>query len=233
MTIPAIAPYPMPSAPVANRVDWLPDPKRAIFLIHDMQAYFLDKYDLTQSPVVPLVDTIARLRAQCDALGVPVYYTAQPVDQPPGDRALLNDFWGPGLTAPEQHARQPIIDALAPRPGDTVLTKWRYSAFQRSDLRERMRDTGRDQIIICGIYAHIGCMATALEAFMQDVQPFFVIDGVADFSAAEHEMAVNYVARRCGVSLTAQAVSQALDAHGPAVAAPVQSSEADEVSRGH
>lgn len=214
MTIPAIAPYAMPTAPVANRVGWLPDPARAIFLIHDMQAYFLDKYDVTQSPVVPLVDTIARLRAQCDASGVPVYYTAQPVDQPPGDRALLNDFWGPGLTAPAQHARQPVIEPLAPRAGDTVLTKWRYSAFQRSDLRERMRASGRDQIIICGIYAHIGCMATALEAFMQDVQPFLVIDGVADFSAEEHEMAVNYVSRRCGVSLTAEAVIDALNQNG-------------------
>ena len=211
MSIPTIAPYAMPTAPVTNRVDWMPDPQRAIFLIHDMQAYFLDKYDVTQSPIVPLIDTIARLRAHCDAVGVPVYYTAQPVDQPAGDRALLNDFWGPGLTAPEQHDRQPVIDALAPKAGDTVLTKWRYSAFQRSDLRERMRASGRDQIIICGIYAHIGCMSTALEAFMQDVQPFFVIDGVADFSAAEHDMAVKYVSGRCGVSLTAEAVIKALN----------------------
>lgn len=214
MSIPTVAPYAMPSAPVANRVDWLPDPGRAILLIHDMQAYFLDKYDLTQSPVVPLIDTIARLRTQCDAVGVPVYYTAQPTDQPLGDRALLNDFWGPGLTAPEHHDRQPVIEALAPRAGDTVLTKWRYSAFQRSDLRERMRASDRDQIIICGVYAHIGCMSTALEAFMQDVQPFLVIDGVADFSVAEHDMAVKYVAGRCGVSLTSQAVVQALSGNG-------------------
>ena len=214
MSIPTIAPYPMPSGPAANRVDWLPDPARAILLIHDMQGYFLDKYDITQSPIAPLIETIARLRAQCDAVGVPVYYTAQPTDQPPGDRALLNDFWGPGLTAPEHRDRQPVIEALAPKAGDTVLTKWRYSAFQRSDLRERMRASDRDQIIICGVYAHIGCMSTALEAFMQDVQPFLVIDGVADFSAAEHELAVKYVAGRCGVSLTAQAVAQALNAQG-------------------
>ncbi len=210
MTIPAIAPYAMPTEPVANRVDWMPDANRAVFLIHDMQAYFLNKFDTAQSPIVPLVDTIARLRAQCDAAGVPVFYTAQTNEQPPHDRALLNDFWGPGLTAPEHRDAQPIIDALAPRSGDTVLTKWRYSAFQRSDLRARMTALGRDQIIICGVYAHIGCMATALEAFMQDVQPFMVIDGVADFSAAEHDMAVNYVARRCGVSLTADAVIGAL-----------------------
>ncbi|MFT4192139.1 MAG: isochorismatase family protein, partial [Comamonas sp.] len=142
--------------------------------------------------------------------GVPVFYTAQPVEQPPGDRALLNDFWGPGLTQPQFHAQQPVIAELAPRPQDTVLTKWRYSAFQRSDLRERLRAAGRDQLVICGIYAHIGCMATALEAFMQDVQPFLAIDGVADFSEAEHRLAVDYVARRCGVSLRVQQIIDSL-----------------------
>lgn len=220
MSIPSLAPYDMPTGPVANRVNWRPDASRAVLLVHDMQSYFLDKYDTTQSPIVPLVETIKRVRAQCDAVGVPVFYTAQPTEQPPEDRALLNDFWGPGLTAPAHRAGQPIIDALAPKAGDTVLTKWRYSAFQRSDLRARMRALGRDQIIICGVYAHIGCMSTALEAFMQDVQPFMVIDGVADFSAQEHDMAINYVARRCGVSLDAATV---IDALGQPVAREVSS----------
>lgn len=211
MSIPAITPYAMPDQPVKNRVDWKPDARRAALLVHDMQAYFLNKFDTAQAPVPQLVAQSRRLRDACDAAGVPVFYTAQPVAQPAGDRALLNDFWGPGLTQPQFHAQQPIIDVLAPRPHDTVLTKWRYSAFQRSDLRERLRAAGRDQLIICGIYAHIGCMATALEAFMQDVQPFFVIDAVADFSEAEHRMAVDYVARRCGVSLLADEVVASLE----------------------
>ncbi|KAF1019259.1 MAG: Isochorismatase [Paracidovorax wautersii] len=211
MSIPVITPYAMPDQPVKNRVDWKPDARRAALLVHDMQAYFLNKFDTAQAPVPQLVAQSRRLRDACDAAGVPVFYTAQPVEQPAGDRALLNDFWGPGLTQPQFHAQQPIIDVLAPRPHDTVLTKWRYSAFQRSDLRERLRAAGRDQLIICGIYAHIGCMATALEAFMQDVQPFFVIDAVADFSEAEHRMAADYVARRCGVSLLADEVVGSLE----------------------
>ncbi len=210
MSIPVITPYPMPTGKVKNRVDWRPDPARAVLLVHDMQEYFLAKYDMAQQPIPTLIDHACQLRAACDAAGVPVVYTAQPVEQPDGDRALLNDFWGPGLTAPDKHAQQPIIDALKPAGHDTVLTKWRYSAFQRSNLRALMRDWGRDQLIICGIYAHIGCMATALEAFMQDVQPFFVLDAVADFSAAEHQMAINYVSGRCGVSTTLAEVVDAL-----------------------
>lgn len=212
MSIPVITPYAMPSGRVKNRVDWRPDPARAVLLVHDMQEYFLAKYDMAQAPIPTLVAHTQQLRAACDTVGVPVVFTAQPVDQPAGDRALLNDFWGPGLTAPDKHAQQPIIAALKPGVQDTVLTKWRYSAFQRSNLRELMREWGRDQLIICGIYAHIGCMATALEAFMQDVQPFFVLDAVADFSAAEHQMAITYVSGRCGASLTVDEVLDALSA---------------------
>lgn len=213
MSIPVITPYPMPSQPVTNRVDWQPDAGRAALLIHDMQAYFLNKFDTTQAPIPALLANARALRDLCDAAGVPVFYTAQPAEQPAGDRALLNDFWGPGLTQPQFHAEQPIVELLAPRATDTVLTKWRYSAFQRSDLAEQLHARGRDQLIVCGIYAHIGCMATALEAFMRDVQPFFVIDAVADFSEAEHRMAVDYVARRCGVSLTLAQVQAALATH--------------------
>lgn len=214
---PSIA-YPMPAASQlpAPSVPWTADPGRSALLVHDMQNHFLRPFGTGQEPATTLVANIARLLQLARELSIPVYYTAQPAHQQPADRALLNDFWGPGIGDNEEGAR--IIDELAPQEGDTVLTKWRYSAFQRSDLAQTLRAGGRDQLIVTGVYAHIGCQVSAADAFMNDFQPFLVSDAVADFSVDHHAQALAWVAGRCGVVTRTQSL---LGAWGQAASAAV------------
>ena len=96
-------------------------------------------------------------------------------------------------------ASVPVVAQLAPREQDTVLVKLSYSAFVRSDLLQRMQVQCRDQLIMCGVYAHTGCLMTSADAFMNDIQPFLVGDALADFSAEQHAMALDYFSQRCGV----------------------------------
>ncbi|MFI7107286.1 isochorismatase family protein [Nonomuraea sp. NPDC050227] len=208
MTIPRIEPYAMPSELPANRVDWRPDPRRAVLLVHDMQNYFLRAFTPGRSPMVELMANVLALRERCAELGVPVVYSAQPGAQSAEQRGLLLDFWGTGIGADPREAA--IADELTPGDGDVLLTKWRYSAYQRTGLAELMAGQGRDQLVICGVYAHIGVLMTACEAFMRDVQAFVVADAVADFSRQHHEMALTYAAERCAVTTTTTRVSRAL-----------------------
>ncbi|RYY79239.1 MAG: isochorismatase [Moraxellaceae bacterium] len=197
MTIPHIAAYSMPQLtdfPV-NKTDWQINPDKAVLLVHDMQQYFLDFYDLSQEPMPQLLKHCQQLIAACHLANIPVVYTAQPGNQTPEHRQLLSDFWGKGLSNDPEIVR--IIPALAPQPQDVVLTKWRYSAFKRTELEKLMQDTGRDQLMICGVYAHIGCLLSAAEAFMLDIQPFLIGNALADFSREEHDMALKYAASRC------------------------------------
>ncbi|CAH1198577.1 enterobactin synthase component B [Vibrio harveyi] len=202
MAIPSISGYSLTKVKPENRVNWSVEPHRAVLLIHDMQQYFLNFYDADSELIQTLTRNIQEIKQTCIDAGIPVVYTAQPGDQRQEDRALLTDFWGPGLKADDNFTR--ISPALAPTEQDTVYTKWRYSAFQRTPLKSMMDETGRDQLIIVGIYAHIGCLQTAAEAFMADIKAFMVSDAVADFSASDHDMALNYVAGRCGYVLDKQ-----------------------------
>ncbi|MDQ0511453.1 isochorismatase family protein [Ancylobacter amanitiformis] len=208
--LPAIAPYDLPRADElpAPRAPWRLERARAALLIHDMQNYFLRVFTPDASPIAPVIANIAALAQAARGAGVPVFYTAQDGDQDRRDRGLQADLWGPGMSWAPEH--QPIVGALAPRVGDIVLVKHRYSAFQRSNLETLMRARDRDQIIICGVYAHIGCTLTAADAFMRDIEPFLAADALADFSRAKHDLALSYVADTCGVPLTSAQIREQL-----------------------
>ncbi|EKO3949788.1 isochorismatase family protein [Vibrio fluvialis] len=207
MAIPRIAGYSLPASEhyPLNKTQWQIDPAKAVLLIHDMQEYFVNFFDTTQSPMSDIINNIQRLKAAAKQASIPVVYTAQPANQDPAERALLTDFWGPGLQ--EETA---ILAALAPEADDVEYVKWRYSAFKKTSLLEDMQAQGRDQLIICGVYGHIGILSTALEAFMLDIKPFVIGDAIADFSQQDHIHTLNYLAGRAASVQTLHVVEQTL-----------------------
>lgn len=203
MPLPQIPGYPLPTEHElpANRVGWRPDPARAVLLVHDMQQYFTAPFQDAE-PLARAAANINELRATCADVGVPVIFTRQPGGQSRDDRGLLLDMWGWG--PPDDPTAVAFHDGLRPGEGDRVVEKRRYSAFVDSPFGELLGD--RDQLLITGIYAHIGVAATACDAFMRDVQAFVVGDAVADFTRADHLAALRYVATRCGVTLSVEQV---------------------------
>jgi bifunctional isochorismate lyase/aryl carrier protein len=211
MPIPTIAPYPMPArhhlrpGPAA----WRADPRHAVLLIHDMQRYFVSFFPADRSPTRHLLANVRALRGAAAALGIPVVFTVQPGRMSRTDRGLLYDVWGEGMS--DAAEARGIVEELAPGPGDLVVTKYRYSAFHRTGLAADLARMGRDQLVVCGVFAHIGCLLTACDAYSHDIQPFLVADAVADFTAEDHLMALDYAARRCAVTVTTEDLIAALN----------------------
>lgn len=201
--IPELRPYPMPReehVPTPT-VPWRVDAARAVLLIHDMQRFFLRPFVAGESPLTELLDNTTSLYAWCEAHRVPICYTAQRGSMSPSERGLLLDFWGPGMQGTTDDRE--IVPELAAPSGSWMLVKWRYSAFHRTDLLERMREAGRDQLIICGVYAHVGILMTACDAMSWDIQAFIAADAVADFDSGSHQLALQYASERCAaVQLT-------------------------------
>lgn len=210
MSIPKLQNYLLPTInelPV-NKVTWQLETQRTALLIHDMQNYFLNFWGENSDLIINVINNIVQIKERCTLLKIPVFYTAQPAKQDDHDRALLNDMWGPGLQLhPEQ---QYITKKLTPSDDDILLVKWRYSAFHHSELESKLKKLKRDQLIICGVYAHIGCLTTATDAFMRDIQPFMIADAIADFTRDEHMMALRYTSGRSGKVLNTISVLEEL-----------------------
>ena len=77
--------------------------------------------------------------------------------------------------------------ALAPAPGETVITKQYASAFFGTTLASTLVDAGVDTLLIAGVSTS-GCIrATALDACQHGFIPLVVREAVGDRHPAPHE----------------------------------------------
>ncbi|MDX6744067.1 isochorismatase family protein [Actinocorallia sp. A-T 12471] len=80
--------------------------------------------------------------------------------------------------------------ALAPRPGDLVVTKQYPSAFFGTSLASTLTALGVDSVVVTGTSTS-GCVrATALDALCHGFRPVVVSDAVADRDPRPHEAAL-------------------------------------------
>lgn len=205
MTIPQVISYDICKVNTGkpNIAKWELDSSRCVLLVHDMQNYFLR--NLSPETKRSLIENCYSLLSKARKNNVPVIYTAQCGDMTKNQRGLLMDFWGAGMSSSPENIQ--IVDPLQPTKDEIVSPKWRYSAFAKTDLLYKLQEMGKDQIIICGVYAHIGIQATAVEAYSNDIEVFLAKDAVADFSSHHHSMALDYMSQCCSKNL---AVSEIL-----------------------
>ncbi len=68
-------------------------------------------------------------------------------------------------------------------------------ALQRvSSFRRNVKESGRNQLIITGVYATSWLYYHRNRRIMRDIKPFMVADALADFSRDEHLMLLNMCA---------------------------------------
>jgi nicotinamidase-related amidase len=163
--------------------------KRPVVLLIDMQNDFCDPDAPTTlyPSIVSTYDPIKRLAAAARAKKVPVIYTRGLVAADGSSAGLWRlKMKHHGLRGVQIEGGRgaEIIDQLKPEPGDRVINKWRPSAFFRTDLEVFLGVGGIDTLLICGT-SMSGCVrATATDAFMRDIRPMIVREGVADRSQA-------------------------------------------------
>jgi isochorismate hydrolase len=146
------------------------DPKRAALLAIDLQNYF-------KRIAQPVLGNILKVIRSCRKTNVPVIFTQHGHTDPPSDGGALEKWWGELIIAGSESWK--LLPEIAVEEKDTILPKKRYSAFFETDLDNRLRSRGIQDVIITGVMTNLCCETTARDAFMRDYRVFILIDGTA------------------------------------------------------
>ncbi|HEV3325352.1 MAG TPA: isochorismatase family cysteine hydrolase [Puia sp.] len=103
----------------------------------------------------------------------------------------------PGLEEPV-----PVDAAIAPQPGEMVVTKRRVSAFAGSDLEVILRAHRIEHLVLAGISTSGVVLSTLRQAADMDYRLSVLSDGCADTDNEVHSVLVNKVFPRQAEVLT-------------------------------
>lgn len=90
-------------------------------------------------------------------------------------------------------ATVPQVRALLPE-GTPVLEKLHFSCLGESALGSAVMGAGRDQIVVCGIEAHVCVLQTVLHLRERGRMVFVVADATSSRSPANHRLALDRMA---------------------------------------
>jgi ureidoacrylate peracid hydrolase len=164
------------------------EPSTTAFVVVDMQHDFVAPGAPMELPAGrAMVPTLQRALACCREHGIPVIYTAH-VHRADGcdlgrfadaanDRS--DELLSKGQALVDGTPGAAIYPELAPRDGEIVIKKHRYSAFYGTDLEIVLRGLGVTTVVFAGVSTDNCCHATARDALFRDFRVVVLADATA------------------------------------------------------
>ncbi len=160
-----------------------PAPGKTALLVVDMQEYF-------RSIAEPIIKNIISLTEVCLKKGVNVFYTRHG-HRNKNDGSMLSRWWGDLIIYGSDEWK--LIDKLN-APPESIIDKNRYNSFKETDLYQRLKSAGVNDIIITGVMTNCCVETTARSAFDQDLRVFIVADACASAVIELHTAALKNLA---------------------------------------
>jgi ureidoacrylate peracid hydrolase len=161
------------------------NPSKSALLVIDMQKFFLDP----ESPTftcggLAIIDNLKSLIDAYRRKGLPVIFTCH-VHDPKGIDAGIMKWWWKGMCI-ENSPESKVIDEIAPREGEKIIYKHRYSAFYNTDLETYLRGLKVEDLVVTGIMTNMCCESTARDAYYRDYRVFFLADATGSINEEMH-----------------------------------------------
>lgn len=162
------------------------------FLLIDMQkedGFVLDGFDETLQNANVFLESVR-------GHGIPVIYTkhinrADGVGLGNGEPLDAN---GIPQTYCSSTGKVEICDLIAPKQGDVVIEKNRYSCFFQSNLDLILRGMGVKSLIIGGVLTDVCVMTTVFDAYFRDYQVTLIEDICGATTSAAHHSSLMIMA---------------------------------------
>ena len=169
---------------------------RALVVV-DMLNDFVDG-TLENPSAQRIVEPIQRLLGHARSEGWVVVFSNDAHE--PGDPELR--VWGEHAMAGTLGAQ--VIDDLRPVPRELefVSPKRAYGAFDGTDLDERLRALGVDEVVIAGQHTHICVRHTSYGALIRGYEVTIPRDAVCAFEGVDEEEALDYLHSVYGARIT-------------------------------
>ncbi|MDD5304813.1 MAG: isochorismatase family protein [Elusimicrobia bacterium] len=169
-------------------------PGKAGLLVVDLIDFFVDRNSsayLPQSRAAVL--GAVRLLEAFRAAGRPVFFARHAHRDPERDGGLMTGWWAKVCREGRPESR--VTAALAPRPGETVLRKTRYSAFSNPRLAPALRAAGVSDLVVCGLATNLCVESTVRAAFDLGLSTFVPADATVAHDEELHLGALRSLAQ--------------------------------------
>lgn len=145
-----------------------------------------------------IVEPIQRLLAHARDDGWVVVFSNDAHE--PDDPELK--IWGAHAMAGDPGAQ--VIDELRPKPAasEFVSPKRAYGAFDGTDLDERLRSLGVDEVVVVGQHTHICVRHTSYGALIRGYEITVPRDAVCAFEGVDEDEALEYLRSVYGARIT-------------------------------
>ena len=200
------------------------DPSTTALVLIDMQNDFCAtdgfyaRIGRDVSALTEVIAPISGLLARARAAGLTIVFTRLVHDARRGPmearHALKPKTWttsGERLVPGTRGAD--VVDALGPRPGEIVIDKPAYSAFQDTDLAEQLAARGIRTLLFTGVTTYACVLASAFGAFDRDLDVVFLTDMVASWRPDLDRAAFDIVDLLLGHAVPSAAVDFAVAPH--------------------
>jgi nicotinamidase-related amidase len=136
---------------------------------------------------LPVARRIARLKARARNARIPVVYINDAIGR------WRSDFPGMVRHCKKSSRGRPIVEAIAPEPGDYCILKPKHSGFFATPLETLLEYLGARHLVLTGVSTPQCILFTAVDAYVRDYRLSIPGDCVAARTAAEDRLARRFL----------------------------------------